>query len=112
MTTTLTRRHFLQLAAAAVAGTVAAALGAGRGVELPTAWDQTPTWMNDRPAHELLSSAHPDITLEIHKWRETDLGVDDDWAIARQEDKEIMQGGYLILPKYQAGLMEILERIR
>ena len=76
MTTTLTRRHFLQLAAAAVAGTVAAALGAGRGGELPTAWDQTPTWMNDRPAHELLSSAHPDITLEIHKWRETDLAPD------------------------------------
>jgi len=68
----MNRRTFLHLAAAAVAGTVAVALGGGRGVEpAEIAWDQTPTWTNDRiaeanngPAHELLSSAHPDIVLD------------------------------------------------
>ena len=94
----MNRRTFLQLAtvsaAAAAAGTVAAALWGGRGDELPITWDQTPTWTDDwitgannRPAHELLSSAHPDITL-----------VDDD-------------DGYLIWPEYQAELAERLERI-
>jgi len=87
--TTFTRRKFLQLAAVS-----AAALGLGA---VPVA--------EGEPAPDTLLG----VPIEL-----TDLDEPEAVLIGPVPNgvKEIMQSGYLILPEHQAGLMEILERIR
>ena len=85
--TTIPRRRFLQLAAV-----TAAALGLGA---VPVA--------KEEPA--------PDTLLGVPiEW--TNFDEPKTVLIGPLPPNQAGQGGYLILPKYRAGLMEILERIR
>jgi len=95
MPTRLTRRRFLHLAAAAIAGTVAAALGAGRRVE-PTEMvthvgNGSPLWLDfegigTETVAQAIAREEDREMLVVHKWRETNLAPD-------VEDDEIMVTG-------------------